>query len=199
MSAVRGPAPVREQAPGWLRAFSEALSATEASDAGGAPLPLPQALERTVEMLLAVRAAGRSVLLVGNGGSAAIVAHMHNDLTTALRIRAVTFTDAPQLTCLANDHGYARAYEQPTELWAQAGDVLVAVSSSGRSENILRAARAARDRGAALVTFTGFDADNPLRKMGAVNFWVPSHRYGHVEVAHQALAHLVTDCATDRP
>jgi D-sedoheptulose 7-phosphate isomerase len=192
------PAPVHEQVPRWLGELTAALNETEASDAAGARLDTARALEGAVELLLAVRAAGRAVLLVGNGGSAAIVAHVHNDLSNALGIRSLTFTDPAALTCLANDHGYASAYERPTALWAQDGDLMVAVSSSGRSENILRAARAARERGARLLTFTGFAADNPLRSMGTLNFWVPSQRYGHVEVAHQALAHLITDCAMGR-
>jgi D-sedoheptulose 7-phosphate isomerase len=198
MTADRERASVPEEAPRWLGELTAALAATEATDGAGARLELSPAVERTVEMLLRVRAAGRTVLLIGNGGSAAIVGHVHNDLSNALGIRALTFTEPSALTCIANDHGYGSAYEQPTALWAQGGDVLVAVSSSGRSENILRAARVALDRGARIVTFTGFGADNPLRKMGTVNFWVPSRRYGHVEVAHQALAHLITDCAMGR-
>jgi len=199
VTADRPRAPVPEEAPRWLGELAAALAATEATDGAGERLDLPRAVEQAVAMLLEVRAARRTVLLIGNGGSAAIVAHVHNDLSNALGLRSLTFTEPSALTCLANDHGYGRAYEQPTALWAQGGDVLVAVSSSGRSENILRAARAAADRGARLLTFTGFGADNPLRKMGSVNFWVPSQRYGHVEVAHQALAHLITDCAMGRP
>src|SRR5205823_2980120 len=88
--------------------------------------------------------------------------------------RAQSFNDPAVLTCLANDLGYAEVFAFQVERHASAGDLLVAISSSGRSENILAAAGAAIAHGCDVMTLSGFDQDNPLRKMGRVNFYVPS-------------------------
>ena len=137
----------------------------------------------------------RKIMLVGNGGSAAIVSHVQNDLCKAVGIRALVFTEQPLLTALANDNGYGSVYEFPVEQWAEAGDLLWAVSSSGNSENILRAALAASDRGCSIMTFTGFSTDNQLRQTGDLNFYVASDVYGYVETAHAGLSHMITDRA----
>jgi D-sedoheptulose 7-phosphate isomerase len=97
------------------------------------------------------------------------------------------------LTALANDNGYENAFQRLVDLWADPGDVLVAISSSGRSANILNACAAARVRGASLITFSGFGADNPLRTHGDLNFYVANASYGPVESAHAVLAHHLTD------
>jgi D-sedoheptulose 7-phosphate isomerase len=108
-------------------------------------------------------------------------------------IRALAFNDASLITCIGNDFGYAHVFEKPIGMFADAGDVLFAISSSGRSENILNGVRAAASRGASVVTLSGFTRDNPLRGMGEVNFYVPVSHYGHVEVIHQYICHCVLD------
>ena len=132
-------------------------------------------------------------MLIGNGGSAAIMSHLQNDLSKSAGIRAMVFTDASLLTATANDHGYGRVYEGPIELWADTGDVLIAVSSSGKSENILRGVRAARTGGAKIITLSGFSPENPLRKLGDLNFYVASPKYGEVEVCHNVLTNRFAD------
>jgi D-sedoheptulose 7-phosphate isomerase len=108
-------------------------------------------------------------------------------------VKALCFSDASLLTCLANDLGYENVYSAPTASFAEKGDVFVAISSSGKSPNILKAAETALKKGCVLVTLTGFGADNPLRKMGAINFYVPTPVYGVVETAHAAICHAVVD------
>lgn len=108
----------------------------------------------------------------------------------------MVFTEASALTALANDYGYECVFERPVELWADADDLLVAISSSGQSENILRAARAASARNCRVITLSGFSADNPLRRLGNLNFYVPSPEYGYVELAHSVITHFLTDYAT---
>ena len=88
------------------------------------------------------------------------------------------------------------------ELWvldmvADAGDVLIAISSSGRSPNILLGVKAARARGCSVITLSGFDSDNPLSSMGDVNFYVPSKAYGPVEVIHHSICHCLLDSILD--
>jgi len=133
------------------------------------------------------------VIYIGNGGSASIASHMAADLWKNGGVKALCFTDPALLTCLANDLGYENVYSAPAEAFAEKGDVLVAISSSGSSANILKAGKAARKKGCVLVTLSGFAPDNPLRSMGDVNFYVPSRVYGVVETAHSALCHCVVD------
>jgi D-sedoheptulose 7-phosphate isomerase len=171
------------------------MSRIEATDTAGGRVDLDDAAERVVRGFLDIGAAARKVVLVGNGGSASIAGHMEMDLCNRVHIRATVFNDPPVLTALANDHGYASAFERLVGLWAEEGDCLVAISSSGASESILRAIAAARERRCAVVTLSGFEPDNPLRALGDVNFYVASREYGEVEIAHHALGHYLTDRA----
>ena len=176
-----------------FKRLAELLFEVQVTTSQGRALSLDEGAELAVGLIGAVREKGGKVISLGNGGSAAIASHLHNDLSASAGIRALVFTDAPLLTALANDYGYAQVFTRPLELWAERGDLVVAVSSSGRSENILAAVRLAQERGLEVVTLTGFDAANPLRRLGGVNFWAPSHDYGLVETAHQALAHYLSD------
>lgn len=179
----------------YFRTLSNALLALEVTDQFGGALQLDEGAIRAVDMLVNVRTTGGKAIVIGNGGSAAIAAHVHNDLCKAVGVRALTFTDVSLFSALSNDCGYASVYEWPMNLWADTDDLLMAISSSGKSENILRAVKAATRRGCQLVTFSGFAPDNPLRASGALNFYVPSNAYGYVELAHGALAHYMTDTA----
>ncbi len=133
------------------------------------------------------------VHLVGNGGSASVVAHAHNDLVKVGGQRALVHQDVPLLTAYANDNGYQNGYADALSVWVREDDVLIAVSSSGASPNMLRAAHVAEDAGAIVITFSGFSPDNPLRRCGDLNFYVPSFDYGQVELTHGALLHCLTD------
>ncbi|MCX5766079.1 MAG: SIS domain-containing protein [Gemmatimonadetes bacterium] len=129
---------------------------------------------------------GRKIVVVGNGGSAAIASHVAVDLTKAAGLRAMTFNDADLITCFGNDFGYEQWVEKAIDYYGDAGDVGVFVSSSGRSPNILNGARRATEKGLRVVTLSGFDAENPLRTVGEVNLWVNSRNYNVVETTHQS-------------
>lgn len=186
------------RASGYCGEIAKLLERIEVTDEAGMPMPLDQGADRAVELVLAVRAASRKVMLVGNGGSSAIASHMHNDLSNTVEVRALVFHETPLLTALSNDHGYPEAFERPVALWASPGDLLLAISSSGRSLNILRSVEAACRKGCRVVTFSGFAPDNPLRGKGEINFYAPSYHYGQVELAHSILTHCLTDLATVR-
>lgn len=179
----------------YLKTFSEVLSQIQVTDRQGKVLSLETGVQETVETILSLSACNRKVFLVANGGSAALVSHMQNDLCAGVQVRALVFNEAPLLTALANDHGYQEAFERLVDLWADPGDLLIAVSSSGRSENILKAVQAAELHQCQVVTFSGFRPDNPLRSMGQVNFYSPSESYGFVEMSHMSLMHALTDLA----
>jgi D-sedoheptulose 7-phosphate isomerase len=171
------------------------LRGTMVTDRTSEFLSLDAGCRAVVETILATHRDRRKAMVVGNGGSSAIASHMQTDFANSLRMRSMVFSEPSLLTALANDFGYAAAFECQVATWADPGDLMVAISSSGRSINILNAVRAATERGARIVTFSGFIADNPLRGMGDVNFYVASQSYGLVETAHQVLAHYLTDQA----
>jgi D-sedoheptulose 7-phosphate isomerase len=142
----------------------------------------------------AARYEGRKIMLVGNGGSAAIASHMAIDLSKNAHVAATACNDPSVLTCLANDFGYSQVYAKQIQYYGMPGDILVAISSSGESANIINAVEAARHVGRVQVfTFSGFDHNNRLRGCGDINFWVPSHRYGFVELTHQIILHQIVD------
>jgi D-sedoheptulose 7-phosphate isomerase len=129
--------------------------------------------------------AGGKVMFIGNGGSAAIAAHLAIDVSNNAGVRATGFNDGSQITCLANDYGFENWIAHAIRLNADADDVLVAISSSGRSANILNGVSESRKLGLPVVTLSGMQPDNPLRALGAVNFWADSHAYNLIETAHQ--------------
>ncbi|MGP1675916.1 MAG: SIS domain-containing protein [Burkholderiales bacterium] len=134
---------------------------------------------------------GNKVIFIGNGGSSAIASHMAVDWTKNGVIRSIAFNDAPTLTCLANDFGYPAVFAKQLEYYALNGDVVIIVSSSGHSSNIMRAAEQAFTQGLDLVTLSGMNPDNILRQKGLLAFYVPAMDYGIVEIAHLALLHSV--------
>jgi D-sedoheptulose 7-phosphate isomerase len=182
-------------ATSYVRTLAESILHVQVTDSDGANLSLDDGTHRAVEMLLSAGTGASKVLLVGNGGSAAIASHTHNDLSHAVGIPSMVFYDQSLLTTLSNDYGYEFAFERLAELWAAPGDVLIAISSSGKSNNILRTVRVCQARNCHIITFSGFKPDNPLRHMGHLNFYVPAQEYGCVELAHHALTHCMTDCA----
>ena len=177
----------------WLRHLAQSPGEVQTTDLQGSALALDASFQAGVAMLLEARKTKRKVLVIGNGGSAAIASHMHTDLCHSLKIRGLVFNEPPLLTALSNDNGYENAFQRLVELWADPGEVLVAISSSGRSPNILNACRTARAKGLSIITFSGFGEDNPLCLLGDLNFYVASSLYGPVESAHAVLIHHLTD------
>lgn len=169
------------------------LCRTRVTDRGGRDLPLGDACARVRELAHKVHDSENKILFVGNGGSAGIASHLAIDYSKNGGLRSLAFNDPAALTCLGNDLGFHNVFARQVELHARPGDLLVAISSSGRSQNILLAVAAALARGCSVVTLSGFDEENDLRMMGELNLYVASHEYGFVEVAHLALCHAILD------
>jgi D-sedoheptulose 7-phosphate isomerase len=177
----------------YLGDLTRLFNTLEVRNATGEILPIEDGARAALGLIQSTKASRRKAMVIGNGGSAAIASHLQNDLCKSVGMHALVFTEQPLLTALANDDGYQTAYQSLVKLWAAPGDLLIAISSSGCSENILRSARSAREAGCRILTLSGFAADNPLRQMGDVNFYVPSRDYGPVEVVHAALAQYWAD------
>ena len=134
------------------------------------------------------------IMIFGNGGSAAIASHVSVDLTKNANIRSVNFNEADLITCFANDYGYERWIEKTIDFYADDKDVLILISSSGKSPNMINACKIARNKKMSkIITFTGHDKNNPLSKLGDINFWINSKAYNFVENLHQVWRLTVVD------
>ena len=169
------------------------ITSAEFTDERKEPLSYPDGFESTLGMLKKAREQKSCVFLIGNGGSAAIVSHIFNDFINVGKLRAFTLHESSLVTCISNDYGYENVYSKPLKTLAQANDLLIAVSSSGKSQNIRNAADCMKEIGGKVITLSGFDNDNPLREMGSVNFWLNSSDYGLVEVGHMFFLHCLSD------
>jgi D-sedoheptulose 7-phosphate isomerase len=138
------------------------------------------------DLLKDVHNAGKKSLIFGNGGSAAIASHFSVDLTKNAGLRCVNFNEADLITCFANDYGYEHWVEKAVDFYGDEGDLLIVISSSGNSQNMLNGVNAAnKGNFRAVVTLSGFAPDNSLRQLGYINLWVDSKAYNFVENIHQ--------------
>lgn len=141
------------------------------------------------ELTIEVREAKRSIYLVGNGASASMASHFAADLAKNAHLNTEVFTDLSLITAISNDIGYEWVFAEPLHRRAREGDMLVAISSSGSSENILKATKVAREIGLIIVTISAMAPENPLRAEGFLNVYVPAKTYGLAESCHAAILH----------
>ena len=134
------------------------------------------------------------IIILGNGGSSAIASHISQDYTKKLKKRSFTFSDSSRLTCYINDYGMDKAYSQFLEEFVDSDSLVILISSSGNSQNIVSCAELCDSRNIAYAMLTGFSRDNKLRTNHAsrakADVWVDSTDYGVVECAHQVLLHV---------
>ena len=132
-------------------------------------------------------------MIMGNGGSAAMASHVAVDFSKNAKIRMVNFNEADLITCLANDYGYEHWMAKAVEIYGDTDDAVILISSSGSSANVVNAAKTSKERGHKVITFTGFDENNPLKSSGDLNFWVDSRAYNIVEMVHHIWLLAVCD------
>ena len=169
----------------YLKDFAELIS------------PTPKIISDLIkvrDVLVTASESGKKVIIAGNGASAAIASHVSVDLTKNARVRCINFNESDLITCFANDYGYEKWVEKAIEFYGNEGDVYIAISSSGSSENILNSCRAAREKiFSNIITLSGMNVDNPLRKIGDINLWVNSKAYNYIENIHQLWLLAVVD------
>ena len=178
----------------WLHGLAALLDASTCRSRGEG-VALDAGLRTLVRLWAVQRTDHRAVYWIGNGGSAALVSHLSQDLLNTCGVRSLAFNDPALLTCMANDYGYRDVFERPLRTLAREGDLLMALSSSGMSDNIVGAAEAALEMGVAVVTCSAFSAHNRLHALPAtLAFHTPTEQYGHAELTHGALLHAAIDC-----
>lgn len=173
--------------------LNKALESMTVTARSGLEIEQERAFELACEKTRIVRDADCNMYLCGNGASAAFANHMALDWTKACGVPTFSFSDSALLTAMGNDLGYEHAFSAPLSWYAKSGDLLVTISSSGSSPNIIKTIEVARDKGMEIITFSGMAAENKSRGMGDLNFYVPSMTYGITESAHQTLLHVWLD------
>jgi len=177
----------------YLGAASACLRDLAVTAAGGAPLTPADGFRRWVALASEGHARDQRIYFIGNGASAMMASHFAADACKNAKLNALAFNDASLLTAIANDVEFDEIFALPLSRLARAGDLVVAISSSGNSPNIVRALDASRSMRLQTVTLTGKGGDNKARARGDLNFYVPADRYGWVECAHQLILHYWLD------
>ena len=164
------------------------------SDSNGVSITYHQLISNLRDLFCGCRSPGTAnVYFVGNGGSAGIALHMTSDYLKNGSIRTHSLHDPTTLTCIANDFGYENVFSKQLEIVGKEDDILVAISSSGNSLNIINAVKIAREKGCRIVTLTGFQPNNKLRNLGDINVYVPCMEYGIVESIHNMILQQAID------
>jgi len=177
----------------YLNSLYQIGEAVTVTDKQGTPVECDKAIDQIINLMHSVHDQSNKIMFVGNGGSAAISSHMAIDYSKNGRLPAIAFNDGPGLTCLGNDLGFENVFGEQIKLHGKKGDLLIAISSSGQSSNILNAVSEAHRSECHVVTMSGFSSNNPLRNEGLLNWYVNSNEYGFVELLHLTLCHAILD------
>lgn len=169
--------------------LSELLATLSFRGAAGREIGAEEGFQQWQKLTRQVRRKRGTIFLIGNGASASMASHLAADLAKNARVHTEVFFDLSLITAISNDMGYAHVFSEPLSRRARAGDMLVAISSSGRSPNILAAVRVARQGRLNVVTLSAMKAGNPLRRRGTLNIYVPAATYGFAESCHAVILH----------
>lgn len=151
-------------------------------------------LSKIKKVFIEVKKKNKKIMIFGNGGSASIANHFSTDITNINKIRCLNFNESNLITCLANDYGYENWVKKSIQYHGDNGDVLIVISSSGNSKNIINACLEARKkRFSTIITFTGFSSINKVKQLGDINIWINSKNYNFVENIHQILLLSIVD------
>ena len=152
--------------------------------------------DKFLKILIKIKKNGQKVIIVGNGGSAAMASHVSVDLTKQCSIRAINFNEANLITCFANDYGHDNWMKEAIKKYYDKGDIVILISSSGNSKNHIVAGNYCKKNKINLITFTGFGGKNRLSKLGRLNFWLNSKNYNQIEMVHHIWLLLACDFIT---
>lgn len=175
--------------------ISESLRCIQSFKAfeGTDELKYEDAITKVAIMIQALEKSKKHLYFAGNGGSAGITSHLALDFWKNANVKAQAFNDSSLLSAVGNDIGFEYVFSKPIEMFAETNDMIIAISSSGNSQNIINAAIAGKQKGCYVVTLSGFSDDNKLKILGDMNFHVSSFSYRLVEVFHTLIIHQLLD------
>ena len=150
-------------------------------------------IEQSVSLINNCNQNDGKVFIVGNGGSSSIASHVSVDLAKAANIKSDTFNNSNLITCFANDYDYENWVEEAIKAYLQKNDMLILISSSGTSKNIVNAAKYCREKNIPLITLSGFKENNPLSDYGNVNIYIKSENYNFIGMSHHIILVSIVD------
>ena len=150
-------------------------------------------IDQSVELIKKKIKTNNTTYIAGNGGSASIASHVSVDFIKVAKVKSSTFNNSNLITCFANDHGYENWVKEAIKAYCSKNDLIIIISSSGKSPNLVNAAKFCNENNYDLITFTGFDKNNDVSKLGKINFYVNSHEYNYVEMTHHIILVSIVD------
>ncbi len=174
---------------GYVKDSADFLNNLSVRDEQGNELAVDDGFAQWVEITLAAKKSRNVVYLAGNGASASMASHMAADLAKNGRMHTQVLTDQSFITAIGNDISFDDVYSFPLSVRGNEGDVLITISSSGNSPNVVKAINMAKSLGMKVITVSGLKEDNASRKSGHLNFYLPATTYGYVEGTHGILLH----------
>ncbi len=150
-------------------------------------------LSETIKLIKKTKKNKGKIFLTGNGGSSSIASHVSVDFAKVARVQSLTFNNSNLITCFANDYGYDNWVTEAIKAYMNKNDMIILISSSGKSKNIVNAAKHCRKNSIKLVTLSGFSKNNPLSKLGNVNFHINSNQYNFIEMSHHIILVYLVD------
>lgn len=182
----------------YFNDIKDALEKTIATDANGTVLSTDAALEQWIDICEVKRKERGMFFFCGNGASATMAEHMSHDCFQNADFLTQTVSETSHLTAISNDVSYEDVFAYRIGKMLKETDMLVTISSSGNSPNVIKAIKTAKEMGVFVVTVSGKKEDNNSRKLGDLNFYVPLETYGMVESAHATLLHCWLDMYLDK-
>ena len=155
-------------------------------------------IDQSVELIDNCKRNNGKVFIVGNGGSSSIASHVSVDFAKAANIQSETFNNANLITTFANDYGHDNWICEAIKAYLQKNDILILISSSGTSKNIVNAANYCKNNNIELITLSGFNSINPLSKLGDVNIHINSQNYNFIEMSHHIILLSIVDIFVEK-
>ena len=150
-------------------------------------------IEKSVKIINKTIKQNKGIFVIGNGGSASIASHVSVDFAKVARVRSSTFNNANLITCFANDYKYENWVTEAIKAYCHRKDLIILISSSGTSKNIVNAAKYCKKNKINLITLSGFNKNNPLSKLGSINFYINSTNYNFIEMSHHIILLSIVD------
>ena len=155
-------------------------------------------IEKSVKIINKTIKQNKGIFVIGNGGSASIASHVSVDFAKVARVRSSTFNNANLITCFANDYKYENWVTEAIKAYCHRKDLIILISSSGTSKNIVNAAKYCKKNKINLITLSGFNKNNPLSKLGSINFYINSTNYNFIEMSHHIILVSIVDIFTQK-
>lgn len=171
------------------QSLSKLLFNLSIRDGSGHDYELDEGFAQWRAYCLKLKANRQKMFLIGNGASSSMASHFATDIIKNSGIRTLTFTDASLLTAVSNDISFEEVFAEPIKWQAKEGDMLVAISSSGNSPNIVKALAQAQEQKLITVTLSAMSEKNIIRSLGDLNFYIGAETYGHAESGHAVILH----------